>query len=163
MVGGQRVAPGTVVSIAPFVLHRHTSLWSDPDRFDPSRFLPGAAPPARYAYLPFGAGPRICIGARFALTEAVVVLARLLARFRVELAPGSEHVMPRAIVTTQPDRPVRFIVRRGRAPGPSKITFAPSDPAADRSLSVRTVQTSSGTPSSAAVLLAKPHDFLRTS
>ena len=112
MIAGQRVAPGTVVSIAPFVLHRHTRHWSDPDHFDPSRFLPGATPPARYTYMPFGAGPRICVGARFALTEAVVVLARLLARYRVELAAGSEHVVPRAIVTTQPDRPVRFILRR---------------------------------------------------
>ncbi len=111
-IASHRIGAGTIVSIAPFVLHRHTRFWRDPDRFDPSRFLPGATPPSRYAYMPFGAGPRICIGARFALTEAVVVLARLLARYRVELAAGSEHVLPRAIVTTQPDRPVRFILRR---------------------------------------------------
>ncbi len=111
-VGGHDVAAGAIISVVPFVLHRHTKFWRDPDRFDPSRFLPGATPPSRYAYMPFGAGPRICVGARFALTEAVVVLARLLARYRVELAAGSEHVLPRAIVTTQPDRPVRFILRR---------------------------------------------------
>ena len=112
VIAGRRIAPGTIVSIAPFVLHRHIRFWRDPDRFDPSRFMPNATPPSRYAYMPFGAGPRICVGARFALTEAVVVLARLLARYRVELAAGSEHVLPRAIVTTQPDRPVRFILRR---------------------------------------------------
>ena len=112
VVGGHRIAPGTVISVAPFVLHRHRRYWPEPDRFDPARFLPGATPPARYTYMPFGAGPRICIGARFALTEAVVVMARLLARYRVELAAGSEHVLPRALVTTQPDRPVRFILRR---------------------------------------------------
>ena len=111
-VGGHPVAAGTVVSVSPFVLHRHLKLWTDPDRFDPTRFLPGATPPSRYSYMPFGAGPRICVGARFALTEAVIVMARLLARYRVELAAGSEHVLPRAIVTTQPDRPVRFILRR---------------------------------------------------
>ncbi len=111
-VGNHRVTGGTVVSVSPFVLHRHVKFWTDPDRFDPTRFLPGATPPSRYSYMPFGAGPRICIGARFALTEAVVVLARLLSRYRVELAAGSEHVLPRAIVTTQPDRPVRFILRR---------------------------------------------------
>ena len=110
-VGGHDVAAGAIISVVPFVLHRHKKFWHDPDRFDPGRFLPGAIPPSRYAYMPFGAGPRICVGARFALTEAVVVLARLLARYRVELAAGSEHVLPRAIVTTQPDRPVRFILR----------------------------------------------------
>ena len=111
-VGGHRVGAGTVVSVSPFVLHRHLKFWTDPDRFDPTRFLPGATPPSRYSYMPFGAGPRICVGARFALTEAVIVMARLLARYRVELAAGSEYVLPRAIVTTQPDRPVRFILRR---------------------------------------------------
>ena len=110
-IGSYRVAPGTVISIVPFVLHRHHAAWADPDRFDPSRFLPGAPPPGRYSYMPFGAGPRVCIGARFALTEAVIVLARLLARYRVELAAGSETVLPRAVVTTQPDRAVRFILR----------------------------------------------------
>ncbi len=111
VVGGHRIGAGTVVSVSPFILHRHVRMWRDPDVFDPSRFLPGAEAPSRYAYMPFGAGPRICVGARFALTEAVVVMARLLARYRIELAAGSEHVQPRAIVTTQPDRPVRFILR----------------------------------------------------
>jgi cytochrome P450 len=82
-------------------------LWTNPDGFDPTRFLPGAPPVDRFAYMPFGAGPRICVGASFALTEAVLVLARLLARFRVRLC-GNGAVMPRALVTTQPDRVVRF-------------------------------------------------------
>ncbi len=67
-----------MVLIAPWVLHRHRLLWSEPDRFDPERFLPDAAPPSRYAYLPFGIGPRVCIGAQFALTEATLVLATLI-------------------------------------------------------------------------------------
>ncbi len=113
-VAGHRVAAGTLVSISPWVLHRHRRRWRDPDRFDASRFLPDAVPPERHAYMPFGAGPRICVGAQFALTEAVLVLARLLQRFRLEFA-GSGAVLPRGIVTTQPDRPVRFrlIERRG--------------------------------------------------
>lgn len=110
-LGDFDVPAGSIVSISPFVVHRHERYWADPDRFDPARF---ATPPARHTYLPFGAGPRICIGARFALTEAVVVLARLLVRFRLELAPGSAEVVPRGIVTTQPDRPVRFILRARR-------------------------------------------------
>jgi unspecific monooxygenase len=108
-VAGRRVAPGTVVVISPWVLHRHRALWPAPDVFDPARFLPGAPAVDRFAYLPFGAGPRICVGAQFALTEAVLVLARLLRRFRVELC-GSGTVLPRGIVTTQPDREVRFIL-----------------------------------------------------
>jgi len=106
---GHKIAPGTTITISPWVLHRHRARWRAPDAFDPDRFLPGATPPERYAYMPFGAGPRICVGAQFALTEATLVLARLLARFRVELA-GSGAVIPRGIVTTQPDRPVRFIL-----------------------------------------------------
>jgi cytochrome P450 len=89
------------------VLHRHRALWRDPDVFDFSRFLRGAPVVDRFAYLPFGAGPRICVGASFALTEAVLVLARLLARFQVRLC-GDGAVLPRGIVTTQPDRVVRF-------------------------------------------------------
>ncbi len=113
-VAGRRVAPGSVVVISPWVLHRHRRLWTAPDSFDPSRFLPGAPAVDRFAYLPFGAGPRICVGATFALTEAVLVLARLLRVFRIGLC-GSGVVLPRGIVTTQPDREVRFLVSpRGR-------------------------------------------------
>jgi cytochrome P450 len=106
---GHKIAAGTTITISPWVLHRHRARWRAPDAFDPDRFMPGANPPERYAYMPFGAGPRICVGAQFALTEATLVLARLLARFRIELA-GSGAVIPRGIVTTQPDRPVRFIL-----------------------------------------------------
>jgi unspecific monooxygenase len=110
-IQGHDVAPGTVITISPWVLHRHRARWHAPDAFDPERFAPGARPPDRYAYLPFGAGPRICVGAQFALTEATLVLARLLKTFRIELA-GPGTVLPRGVVTTQPDRPVRFIVTR---------------------------------------------------
>ena len=106
-VAGRRIAAGTVVSVSPWVVHRHRKLWTDPDAFEPERFLPGAPAPERFAYLPFGAGPRVCVGMQFALTEAVVVLARLLRRFRLRLVGGGE-VMPRGIVTVQPDRAVRF-------------------------------------------------------
>ena len=88
------------------MLHRHRQLWRDPDAFDPSRFL-SAETPARFAYLPFGAGPRVCVGAQFALTEATLVLAMLLRDFRVVL-DDTRPVMPVAIVTTQPDHPPVF-------------------------------------------------------
>ena len=107
--GGQAVRRGSVLSIAPWVLHRHRRFWERPEEFDPGRFLPGQPAPARYSYLPFGAGPRVCVGAQFALTEAVIVLARLLRRFRLSFS-GSGAVVPRGFVTTQPDRPVRFML-----------------------------------------------------
>ncbi len=106
---GHKIAAGTVITISPWVIHRHRARWQDPDDFDPDRFLPGQPAPERYAYMPFGAGPRICVGAQFALTEATLVLARLLSRFRLTFA-GPPTVQPRAIVTTQPDRPVRFLL-----------------------------------------------------
>ncbi len=111
LIAGHKVAAGTVVSVSPWVLHRHRKLWEDPDRFDADRFMPGAPPPSRYSYMPFGAGPRICVGAQFALTEAVLVLARLLRTFRIRFA-GRGAVMPRGFVTTQPDRPVHFVLER---------------------------------------------------
>lgn len=130
VIGGRPIQPGTVISISPWVLHRHRKLWRDPDRFDPARFLPGAPPPERYAYMPFGAGPRICVGMRFALTEATLVLARLLRRFRLELVGGG-HVLPRGLVTTQPDRAVRFIVtERPKRPGMQHTAPTPADAAA---------------------------------
>lgn len=107
--GGVAIPANTVVLIAPWVLHRHRRLWAAPDRFDPSRFLPGAPAPARFAYLPFGAGPRVCIGSQFALTEAVLVLASLVQSFRIARA-GDEPVFPRGIVTCQPDHPPPFLL-----------------------------------------------------
>jgi cytochrome P450 len=99
-----------VVMIAPWVLHRHERLWSEPMAFNPDRFMPGAAPPPRFAYLPFGAGPRVCVGAQFALTEATLVLAMLIGRFAVSLA-DDRPVLPAAVVTTQPDHAPGFRVR----------------------------------------------------
>ncbi len=97
---------GTVVMIAPWVLGRHCRLWREPDAFDPSRFLPDAPPIPRFAYLPFGAGPRVCVGAQFALTEATLVLAAIIRAFDVSLEGVAP--MPVAIVTTQPDHAPRF-------------------------------------------------------
>ena len=112
---GHVVPKGSLVVMAPWILHRHRRRWSHPERFDPTRFLPGAAPIDRFAYLPFGIGPRICIGAQFALIEATLVLARLVASFRLELV-GPRRVTPVAVVTTVPDRaPVFRLVPRARS------------------------------------------------
>ena len=101
----------SLVLIAPWVLHRHRRFWNDPDRFDPGRFLPDRPPPPRFAYLPFGSGPRTCIGSPFALTELVLVLALLFSHFRLALAPH-RPVTPVGLTTIQPDRPPPFLLRR---------------------------------------------------
>ena len=111
-LAGQPIRRGTMVVIAPYVLHRHRALWSDPDCFDPNRFL-GAARERidRFAYLPFGVGPRICIGASLALQEAVIVVATVMRRFTLELAPG-HSVWPMHRVTVRPDGGLPMIARR---------------------------------------------------
>ncbi len=106
-VAGAPIPAGAVVMIAPWVLHRHRRLWHRPDAFDPGRFMPEAPSPPRFAYLPFGAGPRVCVGAQFAHAEATLVLAALVQAFRIERS-GSRPVLPKAIVTTQPDHPPGF-------------------------------------------------------
>ena len=113
---GHEVPAGSLMVVAPWILHRHRRRWAHPERFDPTRFLPGAPPPDRFAYLPFGVGPRVCIGAQFAQIEAVLVLARLVREFRLEIV-GPRRVTPVAVVTTVPDRaPVfRLVPRSGSA------------------------------------------------
>jgi cytochrome P450 len=108
--GDVAIPRGTLVMMSPWVLHRHVRLWKDPDAFNPSRFL-GEAPPAhRFAYMPFGAGPRVCIGAQLALTEAALVLARMIQRFHVTLA-DAVPVRPVAVIVTQPDHAAPFRLR----------------------------------------------------
>jgi cytochrome P450 len=109
---GIAIKPGALVVVAPYVLHRHRSLWDRPDVFDPARFL-GRAREAidRYAYLPFGAGPRICIGATFAMQEATIVLASIMKIFILELARG-HAVWPVLRVTLRPEGGLPMIVRR---------------------------------------------------
>ncbi|HYU11904.1 MAG TPA: cytochrome P450, partial [Stellaceae bacterium] len=108
--GGVIVPKGAIIMIAPWLLHRHRRLWAAPDVFDPTRFLPGAPPPDRFAYLPFGVGPRVCIGAQFALTEATLVLARLVREFAISRA-DSRPVIPVAAITVRPDQPPPFRLR----------------------------------------------------
>jgi unspecific monooxygenase len=106
-IAGMPVKKNDIVLVAPWLLHRHEKLWRDPSAFIPSRFMPPAPPPDRFAYLPFGVGARVCIGAHFALVEATLALAKMIGAFRVELL-DKEPVMPVGVVTTQPDRSPMF-------------------------------------------------------
>jgi cytochrome P450 len=105
-IAGHPVRKRDVVLVAPWLLHRHEKLWHEPNAFIPQRFMTGT-PPDRFAYLPFGVGARVCIGAHFALVEAVLALAKLIGAFRVSLVDKAP-VMPVGVVTTQPDRSPLF-------------------------------------------------------
>ena len=109
-LGTHKVKRRTLIVIAPYVLHRHTTLWDQPDLFDPARFLGDAKQRInRFAYLPFGAGPRTCIGSTFALQEATLVLASVVRRFQMQLAPGSV-VWPQMRVTLRPEHGLPMMV-----------------------------------------------------
>ncbi len=98
-VCGRTIPKGASVTVMPWVLHRHRRLWDDPERFDPDRFAPDAASRrARFAYLPFGAGPRVCIGQVLALNETILILATLAQTYAPRLAPDAE-IVPVANVT----------------------------------------------------------------
>jgi cytochrome P450 len=101
-ISNESIPPGTMVIVAPYVVHRHRLLWDNPDAFDPRRFVdPDRDRIHRYAYLPFGTGPRVCIGSAFALQEATLALSAIVSSFRFRLAPGAE-VEPLMRITLRP-------------------------------------------------------------
>jgi cytochrome P450 len=109
---GFRIPRGTLVFTSPYVTHRHPELWENPEGFDPERFSPEreAARP-RYAYYPFGGGPRLCIGQGFAQTEAAIILSELASRFRLELAT-TRDVVPEPLITLRPRGPLTMRIRK---------------------------------------------------
>jgi cytochrome P450 len=113
MLGDQPVGAGDIVSIWPWLLHRHRSLWDDPDAFDPGRWHADAkAERHRFQYIPFGGGPRLCVGARFATAEALTVLAHWLRAWSFAPIPGRE-VRASGMVTLRPSGglPLRLVRR----------------------------------------------------
>jgi cytochrome P450 len=101
-LGGQAIAAGTQIIIPIYAIQRHRRYWPDPDRFDPSRFAPeNEAHISRYQYMPFGAGPRICIGMAFAMIEGVALLATIVRAARFQRIPGHEPE-PVSRVTLRP-------------------------------------------------------------
>lgn len=110
VIAGEPIRRGVQAYVVPWVMHRHRTHWSQPTSFMPDRFDGQASPwTAGGAYLPFGAGPRICIGARFALAEAQIVLATLLRRFRLADG-GTRPVLPVGRLTIQPDHAPGFAI-----------------------------------------------------
>ncbi|HEU5036876.1 MAG TPA: cytochrome P450, partial [Nocardioides sp.] len=100
VIGGRPVPEGTLVIVSPWLVHRRSESWPDPLAFRPERFLGASA--TLPGYLPFGLGPRLCIGREFALGEMVVVLSRLLAAYRLEVPPGWTRPAPEAKVAVHP-------------------------------------------------------------
>jgi cytochrome P450 len=112
-IGDVEVTPAMRVIIAPWVLHRHRKLWTEPDLFRPARFAPeNREKISRFAYLPFGAGARICVGMGFAMQEMLLSLVMIARRFRVTLAEGAQ-VFPFARMTLRPlnGLPMRISLR----------------------------------------------------
>lgn len=107
VIGGYAIPAGTTLFMAQWVTHRDPRWFADPERFDPDRWTGGSADRLpRFAYYPFGGGPRVCIGNIFAMTELVLVVGDLARRFRFEPA-DADPVLPRPSLTLRPDRPIR--------------------------------------------------------
>jgi cytochrome P450 len=110
-IGGYSIPAGGLVVISPYVTHRSPRFWDRPQAFDPDRFLPAAsATRPKFAYFPFGSGPRMCIGANLAMMEAPLIVAALLQRFQFALPPGTRvEASPR--ISLRPKGTVRMHVR----------------------------------------------------
>ena len=114
-LGGVTIPKGSLILFSRYTLHRHPDFWSDPERFDPNRHDPSAPENARttYAQVPFGGGPRICIGVNFAVMELLVIVASLVRRYRISVASNDRHQMA-AKMTMFPKHGVQVQLDRRR-------------------------------------------------
>ena len=111
-LAGVAVPAGALVIVSPYALHRNPRVWTAPEVFDPARFLDQGRAAPRTAYLPFGAGPRMCVGREFALVEGVLLLAAVAGRFRLVRRPG-QRVRPDALVTVRPKGGLQLVLHKG--------------------------------------------------
>jgi cytochrome P450 len=112
MIGGYKVPRGSIVTVNPYALQRDPRFYTEPERYDPERFGPGWEERIpRYAYLPFGGGPRVCIGNGFAMMEARLILATMAQHYKLSLE-ASEEIKPIQLVTLKPSGPVRMRLER---------------------------------------------------
>jgi len=111
-LGDGEIPANGLILISPYVVHRHPGFWPEPEQFRPDRFLPGASDGRpRFAYIPFGGGPRLCIGDQFALTEAQLIIAEVARRGRLALVPDQKVVME-PLVTLRPQHGLWMIWQR---------------------------------------------------
>ena len=142
-LGDYDIVPGAIVGICPYVMHRHPDHWENPEGFDPERFRPERADKRpRYAYLPFGGGPRTCVGNHFAMMEAQILLSMIVREHRLELEPSHPVVLD-PVITLRPKNGIH--VRRrpqsgaqasasGEAETGSSEYQAPRTPSAPRAV-----------------------------
>jgi len=111
-IAGYEIPKGSLITVSPYVLHHDARFFSDPERFDPERFAPGWEEHIpRYAYLPFGSGPRVCIGNGFAMMEARLILATVAQHYRLSINPN-DTIRPIQLVTLRPSGPVKMKIER---------------------------------------------------
>ncbi len=116
-VGGYPVGAGSLVAVSPYVTHRHPAFWDDPDRFDPERFSPERLDGMpRFAYFPFGGGPRLCMGETYGTMMALVVIAMVSQAFRLDPVPGRKTT-PQPLISLVPDH--IWVTARPRQPAPA--------------------------------------------
>jgi cytochrome P450 len=111
---GRRVPirPKTTIMMCYYAVHRREKYWSNPEAFSPERFTPEAiADRPKYAWFPFGGGPRVCLGQRFAMIESVLALAMIFQRYDLMLIPGQD-IKPELIITLRPDGPVLIKLKK---------------------------------------------------
>ena len=110
-IGPHTIPAGATALVCPYLLHRDPKNWPNPDRFDPDRFAPGGAKDQLhpYAYLPFGGGPRLCIGNQFAMLEMQILLAVLVQNFDFKPVPN-QRIDPKPLITLRPDQPIRVLL-----------------------------------------------------
>jgi cytochrome P450 len=114
-IGGYRVPKGSIVFLIPFVVHRRPALWPDPERFDPDRFAPDReSGRPRFAYFPFGGGPRGCIGNHFAMVEMQLIVASIAQRYRIAVVPG-QRIRAEPLITLRPTPGIRATIERRAA------------------------------------------------
>lgn len=105
-IGPYTIPAGDTALVSPYLLHRNPADWPNPDRFDPDRFAPGRDKEQHsYAYLPFGGGPRLCIGNQFALMEMQILLALLVRTFTIRSA-SDQRITPHPLITLRPRKPI---------------------------------------------------------
>jgi cytochrome P450 len=110
VIGGYAIPAGTLIFLSPYVTHRHPAFWENPEGFDPDRFAGGALSRLpRFAYFPFGGGPRQCIGMNFAMVEATLLLATIGRRVHLDVLPG-QRVVPEPGITLRPRGAIRMRV-----------------------------------------------------
>ena len=110
VIRGKKIPKGSLILIIPWLIQRHKKFWDKPDHFIPERFLPGAKKPEKFSYIPFSAGPRVCLGKSFGITESVLVIAILAQRFKLRMPENAGYVEHECRLTLRPKGHLPMII-----------------------------------------------------